>query len=206
VRRAFAPGALLAAVWTVAVLQPISATVVVSLGLVQLVQGADTIVAGRVVAVSPVRVEGQFTDSLITIEPEAVLKGDARSAVVFRVPGGDVGRYRTIVVGAPVLRLGDDVVVFLAGSAPQIPHVVGFNQGVLPIMRDDRGRALLLAPAVADGAGASRAAGGRGEARVMTLPAFAEDVRAIVERRAGAAGGRTGARPGKRGPGGAGWP
>jgi hypothetical protein len=206
VRRAFAPGALLAAVWTVAVLQPISATVVVSLGLVQLVQGADTIVAGRVVAVSPVHVEGRFTDSLITIEPEAVLKGDARSAVVFRVPGGDVGRYRTIVVGAPALRVGDDVVVFLAGSAPQIPHVVGFSQGVLPIMRDDRGGALLLAPAVDDSAGASRTAGGRGEARVMTLPAFAEDVRAIVKGRAAAPAGRTGTRPGKRGPGGAGRP
>jgi hypothetical protein len=206
VRRAFAPVALLAAAWMVAVLQPLSATIVVALDLVQLVQGADTVVAGRVVGVSPVRVEGRFTDSLITLEPGMVLKGDAQSAVVFRVPGGDVGRYRTIVVGAPVLRAGDDVVVFLAGSAPQIPHVVGFNQGVLPIMRDDLGRALLLAPAVASRAGASRTTAGRGEARVMTLAAFAEDVRAIVQGRSAAARGRTGAEPGKSGSGGAGRP
>ncbi len=205
-RRASVPGALLAAAWMVAALQPVSATIVVSLDLVQLVQGADSIVAGRVVGVSAAPVAGRFTDSLVTLEPAAVLKGNAQGTVVFRVPGGDVGRYRTIVVGAPVLRVGDEVVVFLAGSAPQIPHVVGFNQGVLPIMRDDRGRALLLAPAIAGGAGDSRAAGGRGTARVTTLTAFAEDVRAIAEGRAAAASGRTGARPGKRGSGGAGWP
>jgi hypothetical protein len=203
-RRANLRAAVLAAACLAAASAPISATIVLSLDLVQLVQGADLVVCGRVVDVSAVRMEGRYSDSLVTLEPAAVLKGSARGSVVFRVPGGETGRFRTIVVGAPVLHVDDEVVVFLAGDAPQVPHVVGFSQGVLPLMRDDTGRAVLLAPAIAPGGVAARAGGGSRAARVMTLSAFADDVRAIAAGLSGAGRERVPAgsrKPGSGGPG-----
>jgi hypothetical protein len=189
-----------------AAIRPAWGTIVAPLDLVQLVQHASLVVVGRVVDVTAVRVEGRFTDSLVSLDPAEVLKGHADGTVVFRVAGGEIGRYRTIVVGAPVLRAGDEVVVFLAGDAPQVPHVVGFSQGVLPIMRDDLGRALLLVPAIAERAGASRTASGSGRARLTTVSAFADDVRAIAEGRTAAKGGRTPTSPKTTSPGGAGQP
>jgi hypothetical protein len=58
--------------------------------------------------------------------------------------------------------------------------VVGFNQGVLSVVRDDTGRAVLLVPPIA-GTDGGRAAQGSGAARVTSLSAFAESVRALVE-------------------------
>ena len=159
-----------------------SATIVAPLDLAQLVKDAHTVVYGRVVDVSAVRVAGRFTDSLVTLAPVSVIKGGVGGGVVFRVPGGESGRFRTVVVGAPVLHEGDEVVVFLAGDPPQIPHLVGFSQGLLPVTRDDSGRAILLVPPVAVSPG-ERVTSGSGAARVITLSAFAEDVRAILDGR-----------------------
>jgi hypothetical protein len=178
-------GAVLVVVLAIALGPPAAATIVVSLDLAQLVQGADIVAYGRVVDVFSVRVDGRSSDTLVTLAPSALLKGEASGDIVFRVPGGEVGRYRTVVVGAPVLHVNDEVVVFLAGQAPRVPHVVGFSQGVLPIMRDEARRPIVLAPPVADGVGDQRVVRGAAPARVMLLSAFADDVRAMVEGRPG---------------------
>jgi len=175
--------AVLLASLAVAVGPPAAATIVVSLDLAQLVQGADTVAYGRVVDVFTVRVDGRYSETLVTLAPSALLKGQASGDIVFRVPGGEMGRYRTVVVGAPVLHVNDEVVVFLAGQPPRVPHVVGFSQGVLPIMRDEARRPIVLAPPVADRLGGQRVVRGGAPTRVMMLSAFADDVRAMVEGR-----------------------
>jgi hypothetical protein len=162
--------------------RPAFATIVAGLDLAQLVERADRVVHGRIIAVSAVRVEGRYTDSIVTMAPAEVLKGSAGPEITFRVPGGEVGRFRTIVIGAPVLHVDDEVVVFLAGAPPYLPHLVGFSQGVLPVVRDDSGRALLIVPPAPETDGA-RAASASGASRVMTLSAFVEDVRALVDGR-----------------------
>jgi hypothetical protein len=178
---------------------PASATIVVSLDLAQLVESADTVAYGRVVDVSTVRVDGRYSETLVTLAPSARLKGQASGDIVFRVPGGESGRYRTVVVGAPELHVNDEVVVFLAGQAPRIPHVVGFSQGVLPILRDDARRPIVLAPPAAAHQGAERVVRGTGAARVMSLAAFADDIRTLAEeqgkrdRRSTSTAGRAGA-------------
>jgi hypothetical protein len=176
-------GAVIAAAILVAASRPASATIVVSLDLAQLVQSADIVACGRVVDVSVVRMEGRYSDTIVTLAPSALLKGEVDGDIVFRVPGGETGRYRTVVVGAPVLRVNDELVVFLAGQPPRIPHVVGFSQGVLPIMRDDARRPIVLAPPVAEGLGGQRVVRGGAPTRVMMLSTFADDVRAMVEGR-----------------------
>jgi len=182
---------------------PVSATIVVSLDLGELVRSSDIVAYGRVVDVLTVRVDGRYSDTLVTLAPSALLKGQATGDIVFRVPGGETGRYRTVVVGAPVLRVNDEAVVFLAGQAPRIPHVVGFSQGVLRITRDDARRPIVLAPPMADGAGGQRVVRGAGPARVMMLSDFTQDVRAIVEGRRRADGRLPAAqrKPGPAGPG-----
>ena len=159
----------------------VSATILVPVDLTELVRAADTVAYGRVIDVSAVRVDGRYSDTIVTLASSAVLKGEPRSEVVFRVAGGETGRYRTVILGAPVLREGDEVVVFLAGAAPQIPHLVGFSQGILPILRDDQQRAVVLAPALAvAGAAAQPIVRGQGQRRVLTLAGFADEVRGLL--------------------------
>jgi hypothetical protein len=160
-----------------------SATVVVPIDLGELVRSADTIAYGRVVSVYGVRVDGRYTDTLVTLTPSEVIKGRAGADIVFRVAGGTTGRYQTVVVGAPVLHEGDEIVVFLAGQAPQVPHLVGFSQGMLPILRDAAQRAIVIAPPLAEGATASPVVRGDGQKRVMTLSTFADQVRSLSDDR-----------------------
>lgn len=169
-----------------AIAGPATATIVVSADLGELVAGAHIIAHGHVVGVYPVRLDGRHTETLVTLAPIACLKGEPAGDLVFRVPGGEIGRYRTVVVGAPVFREGDEVVVFLAGQAPRIPHIVGFSQGVLRVVRDqDSARPMVLAPPSAGDsqeAAAERIVRGDGTRRMLSLREFSSQVQALIER------------------------
>src|SRR5262245_1444293 len=86
------------------------ATVVVAADLGELARDARAIPRGRVVAV-----EGRWTDdrrtieTLVTLEVDGYLKGSLGATLQFRVPGGELGRYRRIVVGAPEFSVGQHV-------------------------------------------------------------------------------------------------
>src|SRR5215471_20791629 len=78
------------------------ATVVVPADLGELSRDARAIAVGRVVAVN-----GRWTDdrrtieTIVTLDVDLYLKGSLGSTLQFRVPGGQLGRFRSIVVGAP---------------------------------------------------------------------------------------------------------
>jgi hypothetical protein len=124
----------------------LSATVMVPAELGELAADAHVIARGRIVAV-----EGFLSDdrkeieTVVTLEPESWLKapGGTSETVRFKVPGGQVGRYRRIVLGAPSFAVGQRVVVFLGGRAPQMPHLVGSSQGVFRIARRAGGDTVL---------------------------------------------------------------
>jgi hypothetical protein len=82
--------------------------------------------------------------SFVTVAVEQALKGSPGATVVFRVPQGEVGRYRRIVVGAPEFSVGEEVMVFLTGRAPAIPTVFGLNQGVRRLRGDATARRLAV--------------------------------------------------------------
>jgi len=110
------------------------ATVIVPAELSELVAEARTIVHGRVVAAEPRVVAGERgIETLLTIAADEYLKGSLGPRVTIRVPGGQVGDRRHVVVGAPILRTGDDVVLFLGGSGPSVPWILGLNQGVFRV-------------------------------------------------------------------------
>ena len=60
-----------------------------------------------------------------------------------------MNRYRSLMVGAPEFRVGDEVVMFLKADGPSVPHVFGLSQGVFRIRRELRsGRRVVVPPAV----------------------------------------------------------
>src|SRR5688572_15863384 len=79
----------------------------------EVVSEASTIVRGRVTDVRTIRSLEGDVESVVTIAVEASLKGSAEAFVAMRVPGGTIGRYRTVMPGAPVLKVGEHAVFFL---------------------------------------------------------------------------------------------
>lgn len=169
--------ALLAAVGTGIALD---ATVLVPIDLRELVAQAATIAYGRVVDVRASVVDGR-TESVVTLGAPYFLKGSGGREVVFRMPGGRVGRYRTVVLGTPVLQEGDEVVVFLAAAAGQPATLIGFSQGLLKVSRrtPDDGP-MLLSPPVSRGVNAQRVVRGGDSPRFMPLATFVGEVRGLI--------------------------
>jgi hypothetical protein len=165
------------------------ATVTVPIDLSELVAQASLIVYGRVIDARGVVTDGG-TETLVTLTAPAYLKGGGGPEVVFRVPGGTIGRYRTVVVGAPVFERGDEVVVFLRPGADGVPVVVGFSQGALHVVRDrDTAVPMVLSPPLARDDRAVRVARGDTNRRFVALSSFVTDVRALA---AGAGRGTSG--------------
>ena len=115
--------ALLAAV-------PAHATVLVPADIGELAHDALAIVRGRVVSADARWTDDRRTiETLVTLEVETYLKGDLGSTVQFLVPGGRLGRYRSIFVGAPEFASDERVVVFLGVRSGRCGWEIGFCHG-----------------------------------------------------------------------------
>ncbi len=104
----------------------VDAITVVPMTFEQLVDESDAVIYARVG-----QVRGQWTpdrrsiDSIVTLDVLRYLKGDLGESVLLRLPGGEAGGRINVVPGAPILREGELVVVFLDSQAPAIPTVPG---------------------------------------------------------------------------------
>jgi len=159
------------------------ATVVVPADLGELSRDAIAIVRGRVA-----RVDVQFTEdrgtieTLVTLEVGSYLKGALGQTVRFKVPGGELGRFRSIVVGAPEFAVDQRVVVFLGAHGPSVPYIVGFNQGVFRLVRaSDNSGWLVTPPANLPAvAGTVRIVRGDPARRPLPLADFEQKVRTLA--------------------------
>ena len=80
----------------------VSAMTYVSVDFPTLVGQAHAIAVGRVVAVEPRWREGRRgIETALTLEVVQYLKGDLGRTVTLNVPGGQMGRYRSVMPGAP---------------------------------------------------------------------------------------------------------
>lgn len=158
---------------------PVQATVVIPAEFTEMVNGSQVIVHGVVTRVDARMVGSRRTiETVVTVQVLDALKGTVEASAAFRVPGGEVGRYRRVMVGAPGFRDGDEVIVFLAGRPPAMPMPFGLNQGVYRVSRVG-GRAT-VAPLVVDDR--TRVVRGDPARRPLAVDAFAATVRAIVTR------------------------
>jgi hypothetical protein len=165
------------------------ATVVLPLDFRQLTGKATVIVRGRVVTVAP-----QWTtdrpgiETMVTVQVTTYLKGDYGAQMTFSVPGGKIGRFRSVTVGAPVFREGEEVVLFLNANGPAIPHVVGFNQGVYRVSVDQAsGVRLVTPPVMGDVTTPTPVVRGDRSRKPVPLEQFEAQVRSMLQDRPDAA-------------------
>jgi hypothetical protein len=166
----------------------LSATVLLPAEFREIVNGSQIIVYGRVSSVRPQWTDGRRRiETLVTIDAADVYRGTPSRTITFRVPGGQIGRYKSVTVGAPEFRPGDEAVLFLKAQGPAVPHVFGLNQGVFPVRVDARtGRRLVTVPVVtARSAAPEVVARGDRSRRPLPLPQFVAQLKSAMQ-----AGGR----------------
>jgi hypothetical protein len=162
---------------------PARATVLIPADLGELSRDALAIARGRVVALDAQWTEDRGTiETIVTLEVESYLKGGLGATVRFRVPGGELGRFRSIVVGAPAFAVDQRVVVFLGAHGPSVPHVLGLSQGVFRVSRAaDNSGWLVTSPVLLPAAGvSSRVVRGDPSRRPLALGDFESTVRALA--------------------------
>lgn len=161
---------------------PISAMVVVPAEFSEMVTASELVVRGRVTDVRAQLVGDRRTiETVVTVTVLDTIKGQPGETVHFRVPGGQVGRYRRLMVGAPEFASGEEVVLFLKGRPPVVPFPFGLSQGVYRVVHDADGRTLVTPPPVTEAAG--RVVRGDPSRRPVELAVFTRNVRTIAERR-----------------------
>lgn len=159
------------------------ATVLIPSDFREIVSGSQIIVHGRVGDIRAEWIEGRRRiESVITLQPSAFYRGTPAPAVTFRVPGGQIGRYKSVTVGAPEFRPGEEVVLFLKAQGPSVPQVFGLNQGVFRVSVDRRtGGRLVMQPIVtAKGAAPEPVVRGAGARRPLPLDQFAAQIEAVL--------------------------
>jgi hypothetical protein len=158
------------------------ATVIVPAEFREVVAGSEIIAYGRVMDVRPEwSADRRHITSHVTFAVGTYLKGGADTTITFSVPGGEIGRYRSIMAGAPVFAAGDEAVLFLK-SGGGTPIIFGFNQGVFRVRTDAAtGRRMVVSPALsARGDPPEPLARGSSERRSVPLEAFAARVKDIM--------------------------
>ena len=175
--------AILALVVAAGLVIPLDATLIIPASLQALAVEARTIVVGRVTEVrAQVRPNRRRIDSYVVFAIDETLKGDARGSIVFKTLGGQSGRYRTIVHGAPVFAPGDEAVLFLGRGA--VPYPIGLSQGVFRV-RPDRlsgERRIITPPMLLDPKGALTVRRGDGTRVPMAVADFSALVRRALRR------------------------
>jgi hypothetical protein len=131
----------------IAIATTVGATVIVPADFREVVAGSQMIVVGRVIDVRAEWADGRRRiDSYVTVDVASTLKGQASDTITFIVPGGQIGRYRSVMIGAPVFAPGDEAVLFLNARDSAVPYIFGLNQGVYRVRVDARGQRLVVPP------------------------------------------------------------
>jgi hypothetical protein len=163
-----------------------NATVLVPAEFRQIVAGSEIIAYARVVDVRPEWADGRrWVNTVVTVDVVTYFKGGSDSSTVdFIVPGGTLGRYRSVLVGAPVFERGDEAVLFLTTRETDRPRVFGLNQGVFRVRPDSRtGQRMVIPPPLMAKAPADtpeRVTRGALDRRPLAVDAFGARVKEVM--------------------------
>lgn len=158
------------------------ATVLLPAEFREIVNGSDIIAYGRV---TETRVEWsddrKNVDTLVTFQVGTYLKGGPGEALVFKVPGGTIGRYRNVLVGAPQFTTGDEAVLFLNRRGREFLSVFGLNQGVFRVSLDTgTQRRMVTPPLLARGDTPEVVVRGAASRRSLPLETFGAQVLTVL--------------------------
>lgn len=163
----------------------VRATVLVPAEFHEIIAGSQIIVYGRVTAVRPEWSDDRTRiDTIVTVMAGSYLKGGPGSTVTFRVPGGQIGRYRNVMIGAPRFQAGEEAILFLRASGPSIAHIFGLNQGLFRVKVDARtGHRVVVPPVLmSNGDAVQPVVRGDSNRRQLSLDEFAATVRQAMSR------------------------
>lgn len=162
----------------------LAATVLLPADFKDIVSGSQIIVYGRVVDVRAEWTQDRSQiESHVTIAPSSFYRGTPTASITFRVPGGEVGRYKQVTVGAPQFVPGEEAVVFLRANGPAVPHVFGLSQGVFRVRVDQRTgqRTVILPVLMARGTTSERVVRGTSSRQPVAIQAFVTQLRATMQ-------------------------
>src|SRR5262245_30214655 len=121
---------LLALGFVAALAADANATMVVGVGLDQMISDAELIVRAKVAEVEPRWADDRSTIyTYVTFSDVTVIQGQLFGPLTLRFEGGQIGRYRHEVDGMPAFRKGDEEILFVRGNGVSASPVVGFFQG-----------------------------------------------------------------------------
>ena len=159
------------------------ATVLVPAEFREIVAGSQIIVYGRIADVRPEWSDDRRRiDTIVSVDAGSYLKGGPGNVVTFRVPGGQIGRYKNVMIGAPEFHTGEEAVLFLRADGPSVAHVFGLSQGVFRVRVDPRtGRRMVVPPVLMARGDAPETVVRGAPSRVpLALDAFAATVRSAM--------------------------
>ena len=115
----------------------LQASVIVPATLDELAVEADLVVHARVAHVETRQAPGTLrVERVVALETLRPLKGSPSEGLFVVLPGGTLGRYRTVVPGVPEVVEGEEAVFFLQAPAAAAPRLVGLSQGLLRVRID----------------------------------------------------------------------
>lgn len=166
----------------------LDATVLVPAEFREIVTGSQIIAFGRVVdTTAEMSEDRKRVDTLVTLRVDTYLKGGPGETVVFTVPGGQVGRYRNVMVGAPTFEAGEEAVFFLTARG-EGHYIFGLSQGLFRVRTDQETRRRIVVPPALMARGDAQEVVVRGSAarRSVPLETFGAQVQAILAEARGA--------------------
>lgn len=168
----------------IAALVPVAlgATVLLPAEFRQVVNGADLIVYARVTRTDVRQSDDRkHVDTLVTLQAGTYLKGTGGQTLIISVPGGTVGRFRNVTVGAPHFNVGEEAVFFLNTRDRELPAIFGLNQGVFRVSREAQTqRRLVTPPVLSRTAGPEPVVRGDPARKPLALEAFGAQVQAVL--------------------------
>jgi hypothetical protein len=88
--------------------------------------------------------EGDRIFTAVEVQVENALKGDtAGGPLTLKLLGGEADGLRTVVIGAPCISSGEEVVFFLKANGAATYDVVNLAEGAFEVVRSDHGSATL---------------------------------------------------------------
>jgi hypothetical protein len=159
----------------------LAATVLVPAEFREVVNGADLIVYARVSSIQARWSDDRkHVDTLVTLQAGTYLKGSARETLVVVVPGGTIGRFMNVTVGAPAFNAGDEAVFFLTTRGRDLA-IFGLNQGVFRVSTEGASRRRLVTPPLMSrGSGPETVVRGDPARRPVPLETFGAQVQAVL--------------------------
>jgi hypothetical protein len=149
----------------------LEATLLIPAEFREIVGDAGLIVRGVVTDVRSFVVSGSAIDSVATVAVESLIKGQADGFVSVRVPGGEVGRTRYVMTGAPTFRVGQRAVFFLKRGPDAGWRPVGLTMGVYRVqVEPGTSRAVVQAPVIPGRTAATAGPVPRGDVRRRPMP------------------------------------